>query len=402
MMRRHQGLGLALVLLAASGCAARPAPTALGETAHPSVGDLSVQVILVDHVLEQVRWSPDGRRFALGVGTGTAGAGRVDVYTTDGAKDASFPGSLDAAWLDPDTLVTFDPDPYEGGGTLTIHSLTTGSSEALPGPGGGILGNNHGLVAISVFTPPDAAPDQPPTVRILGHWDAAIPPGGAGYWSEGDPIAGLGWPMAWSADGTLLAFLTPVGTARGEGPAGSTTRLAAATVRPASLAIRRFPGNAPVPLPDVTVDSAFDPTFSPDGRWLTGLGGDILIDLQSGTVHTLPSSPAGWTPDGDLVLRGSDQVSVLWQPGGSTTGTGLPPGLPVYGPLPGEVALLSAAEGDVGAAMVTIASRSVSVPPLPHGSWTVSWSPDGSACLLETGTDDAQLAHDSLIRLAPP
>lgn len=378
--------------------------------------DAGVQVVLTDHVLKPVRWSPDGQHFALGVETGTAGEGRVDVYGAGGAKSLSFPDGTDAAWLDASTLVTFDTDPNQGGGIVTIHDLTVGSSHALPGRRRGILGNNHGLVAISSIDTMGGYPiQQPPaTVSILGHWDPTVPRGAAGYWTEGETIADLGSPAAWSSDGTLLAFLTPPTTAQDgstsatlarspSGGAATPNQLAAGGPIPAGLAVRRFPGNERVPVPEVTVDErSLTPWFSPDGRWLAG--GEVAIDLQTGTAHKLPGATAGWTPSGDLVLGAVDRPSSIWHPDGTQSSTGLPSGFPVYGPLPGQVAVFSLNGERTGlgaaSALVHMGDRSVSVQLYGPSWWSVVWSPDGSAVLIDTETDDAQQVHDSLIRVA--
>jgi hypothetical protein len=147
-------------------------------------------------------------------------------------------------------------------------------------------------------------------------------------------------------------------------------------------------------------------SFSPNGRWLAAYGTPWIVDVQTGAVRDVTGfSISGWTPSGELVLARPDQTSALWHPDGTTTDTGLPAGAPAYGPLPGEVALITRGSGSgiSGTAAVHIGNRTANVPLLAAGgAWNVSWAPDGSSCFVLTGSDDAQAMRDSLIRVAAP
>lgn len=371
-----------------------PAPTTVSPAEAPSPNERpslppGVTVIDTAHGIDRVAWSPDAQSLAVETASGTVGLGVADILSADGRYLGAVSGS-DYAWLDASHLVTLDG---AGSSQAILRSVDGTERTTAPGLYSGILGNEHGLVALIGEA---SAPNWPEAFWI---WSAS---------GIGPEIRGRGFPVAWSPDGHLLALFTPRPKATGD--TGSIQFASAGGGdTPATLSVLRFPGVTPVAggtgeLPGMRTVVA----FSADDRWLAlSQGrGTAIFDLHGGPPTTISGvAPLGWSPDGRLVLQEPDGTVRLRAPSGSLGDPGLPPGFVHYGPSMDDVAIFQqdATDKNSGRVLIRIGDFSVTIPLRMAGPGaTVLWSADGSACYVATGTDDVQQLDDRLLRVARP
>jgi len=320
---------------------------------------------------------------------GELGTGRADILDLAGHRIASF-DAFDMAWVDDTHLMTLVVSPDDTSrGTVTVHSIDGTESDVVPGTFGAMFGNGHGSVALMA---PVAASQGPATESFQ-------------IWSNGRlgaRIAGHGLPARWSADGRLLALV-------GESATGSRTRgvdsetqvsLAVGGPIPGTLSVLKLPEKTVVlsrPLDDIRMNVY----FSPDGTRLVTSDG-LMLDLADGRNTQLTGSVEGWTADGALVVVGQDRRVSLWTPAGTTV---VPNAFEwaVFGPNESDIATLPAADENLSAPVMAVVRRaggSVSIP-LNAGSSTAAWSA-GGLCFIATGTIDAQLVGNRLLRIEIP
>lgn len=387
-----------------------PSPTP-ASTLQP--GGLVVTAIATDNEFTNPRWAPDGRAFAVTVGWGRPINGSAEIYAADGAtRLATFPGGGDVAWLDASTFALFETSIESVNGSVTVRSLSGAPEIVASSTSGGFLGT--GTSRLAILDPFDADPSTPVRFRVFGQGVGSRP--GDKAWPVSDEIEGQ--PIVWSNDASLLLTFVGAEAAASGLPQARTvsTHEAAHANEPVlgagasprvRLVVRRYPGGAVVPTPDVLFEARAVWVFSPDGRFLAGGGvtkPTSVIDLVSGRFVELPRAHAGWTPTGELALLREGAPASLWHPDGSITETSLPLGVPTFGPLPGEAFITPPCDVGVAcSATVQIGSKSATIPLLPNAPFaTAFWAPDGTACYVTTATDDAQLLHSTLYRVTAP
>jgi hypothetical protein len=329
--------------------------------------------------IDRLDWSPNGKLLAVLTWGGVWGTGRADVLDLAGRRLASF-DAVDLAWVDDSHLMTLAVSPGDiGHGTVAIHSLDGSDSTVVAGSYGGILGNGHGSVALLA---PLVGGDAPPDDSFH-------------VWSNGQlgpRIAGYGQPMRWSADGRLLALVadrSTTGTVNGMGGA-----------IPGTLTVLRLPEQtvvASVPLDDTRLDVY----FSPDGGRLATSAG-LVVDLSNGRTATVANYADDWTSSGALVVMDSSRRVSLWTPARTAS---IPNAFEwaVFGPTNDDIATLPAASDNLAlptTAVVRRGSASVSIQ-LNDGVGTATWS-STSVCFIATGTYDAQVEDNHLLRVELP
>jgi len=398
---------------AASITASAAAPTSSSPSSAlntPQPGGLVVQEIAQENGFSLARWAPDGRAFAVTVGQRQPTSGSAEVFAADGSKLATIAGASDVAWLDASTLAVFAMSPTVAFGSVIVHSLAGTAEMVASSTSGGIVGS--GTSRIAILDP--YTQTTPARFRVFGSSAASTPADAS--WFSADEIEGS--PVVWSSDASLLAVFVDISTAAASGliartvsvrrdPFSGAAKLAAASSMSARLVVRRYPGDTIVPTPNDIFQGPAEWSFSPDDRFVVGGGvtqATGIVDLRSGRLTELPLGHAGWTPDGNLVLVRDNGSAALWHPDGSITETGLPAGTPTFGPRPDEAFVTPPyAQGIAGNALVQIGGRSAAIPLLPYAPFaSATWAPDGSACFVATGGDNAQLADATLYRVSLP
>ncbi|MGD0121159.1 MAG: hypothetical protein ABSC46_01210 [Candidatus Limnocylindrales bacterium] len=413
-----RGLERWTVLLAAALVAACGSSGATSPTTHPSMATAGatisllstprespaqaspdrslppgVTVVDIANVIQRLDWSPNGNLLAVLTSGGTFGTGRADIFDLAGRLVTSF-DAFDMAWVDDTRLMTIVVSPEDTAhGTATVHSIDGTASDSVPGTFGGMLGNGHGSVALVAPDVPSDTP-RPESFRI---------------WSNGNLgpiITGLGTPIRWSLDGTLLALMQT----KDSGVAGVFERDHAAMYSvggpiPGTLRVVKLPEEVVTvshPLADIRVSTY----FSPDGGRLATSAG-LVLDLRDGVSTQVPGlgdqggSVEGWH-SGGLVTVGQDGRVSLWTPTGTTA---IPNAFDwaFFGPNEEDVATLAAAtDAPTAPALAVVRRAGGSVSILLNLGWSVvTWSADG-ICFMTTGTIDAQLIDNRLLRVELP
>jgi hypothetical protein len=198
--------------------------------------------------------------------------------------------------------------------------------------------------------------------------------------------------VRWSTDGRLLALV-------GEGTTGGGANGVGGPI-PGTLSVLKLPEKTVV-LSRQLDDIRLDVYFSPDGTRLATSDG-LVLDLADGSSTQLTGSPEGWTSAGALVVVGQDYRVSLWTRAGTTV---VPNAFEwaVFGPNEGDIATLPAADENLSfpvTAVVRRAGGAVSIP-LNVGLSMAAWS-SGGVCFIATGTADAQLEDNRLLRIELP
>lgn len=265
-------------------------------------------VVRIDGTVEILGWAPDGAHVAVA----EALARQIAVYDQQGTLVRTFAGT-DAAWIDARQLLVLTDDP--SGAHLVLRSLD-GSGDILvtwngQGPPSTLVARG-GSVAVS-FTTTGGAPFGAPAVTQLTfsvlHAGTFVP-------------GPTGIPLAWTPDGTRLAYLASPSIASG-GYRGQLHVLDAATMSDRNL------GLTVVQIGPLVIDplgrhllACVAPT---NGSPSCVLG---LVDLEGGSVQASSirgqTAVAAWAPDGSVlveddgtVLRwalGDEPVALRWQP----------------------------------------------------------------------------------------
>jgi hypothetical protein len=348
-----------------------------------------VTVVDTANGIQRLDWSPSGKLLAVLTWGGELGTGRADILDLTGRRIASF-DAFDMAWVDDNHLMTLVVSPNDTAhGTATVHSIDGTESNVVPGTFGGMLGNGHGSVALMA---PVVASEAPADESFQ-------------IWSNGqlEPrIAGFGLPVRWSADGRLLALVGEGAISRGTNGLGSerAVLVAAGSPLPGTLALLKLPEKTVVlsrPLDDIRLDVY----FSPDGARLATSDG-LVLDLADASTVQVTGGTEGWTTTGALVVVGLDHRVSLWTPAGTTV---VPDAFDwaAFGPNEGDIATLPAADDNLGAPVTAVVRRAggeVSIP-LNVGLSMAAWSA-GGVCFIATGTIDAQLEDNRLLRIELP
>ncbi len=287
-----------------AGATPRPSPGTLlavaGWSQHP--------VVRVDGTVEIIGWSPDGVHVAVAEGV----AKQVAVYDRRGTPVRTFDGT-DAAWIDANRLLVLADTG--NGANLVLRTLDGTGDLLLSWPGSdGPTTIVAGGGGIAVSTGPggfDFSPGVPATARITFF-----------VLRDGSLRAGpTGIPLAWSPDGTRLAYMAAPALASG-GYQGQLHLLDAATMTDRDVGATVMQ----------SASSAIDPT----GRHLlacvpasSGGACDLgLVDLRDGSVQASSiiarTAVAAWAPDGSAMIQangtvlrwapGDEPVALRWQP----------------------------------------------------------------------------------------
>jgi hypothetical protein len=362
-----------------------PAQASPGQSLPPGV-----TVVDVANVIQRLDWSPNGKLLAILTWGGELGTGRADVLDLAGRKIASF-DAFDVAWLDDSHLMSLVASPDDiAHGTATVRSIDGTTTDAVPGTFGGMLGNGRGSVALMAPHVPSDAP-QPESFRI---------------WSDGNlgpTITGLGNPVRWSPDGRLLALMRA--TEPGAYESDPAAMYSVGGPIPGTLRVVKLPERA-VTLSHQLDDIRVNAYFSPDGTTLATSAG-LLFDLVGGRSTQVPGTYAdgghvdGWHGDA-LVSVGVDGRVSLWTAAG-TTGVPDAHDLAFFGPNEGDIATLAAPPADPNAqprAVIRRAGSSVSIS--LNTGWTMATWSAGGICFITTGTINAQLDDNRLLRVELP
>lgn len=377
---------------------ATPVPTATpssttGQASPAPTLPPGVTVVDTANVIQRLDWSPNGKLLAVLTWGGTLGNGRADVVDLAGRQVASF-DAFDMAWVDDTHLMTLVVTPDDTAhGTVTVHALDGQPATTVTGTYGGILGNGHGSVALTTPNVPSDAP-LPESFRV---------------WSNGKfgpMITGRGTPLAWSPDGGLLALLTSRAY-----PAADLSRPGTAAMYsvggslPGTLIVMKVPTNV-VSLARKLGDIRINAYFSPDGTKLVTSDG-LLLDLANGGSTQVPgnfgggSKVDGWH-SGALITVGVDGSVSLW----TATGTTIVPDAydeAVFGPNEGEIVTMTAPSDNLAAPSQAVVRRgSSSVTLALNVGWTIATWSTGGICFIATGTRDAQVVGNRLLRVELP
>ena len=337
-----------------------------------------VTVVDTANGIQRLDWSPSGKLLAVLTLGWELGLGRADLLDLTGRRIASF-DAFDMAWVDDTHLMTLVVSPNDTAhGTATVHSIDGTESNVVPGTFGGMLGNGHGSVALMA-----------PVVASTAPVDESFQ-----IWSNGQlgpRVVGFGLPMRWSADGRLVALIRDSETGGGGGVGGST---------PGILTVLKLPERTVVRSQTLD-DIRLDVYFSPDGARLATSDG-LVLDLADASTVQLTGGTEGWTTTGALVMVGLDHRVLLWTPAGTTV---VPDAFDwaAFGPNKGDIATLPAADDNLGAPVTGVVRRAggaVSIP-LNVGLSMAAWSAAG-VCFIATGTIDAQLQGNRLLRIELP
>ncbi len=324
-----------------------------------------------------VTWSPDGSAVAAEALGQTVGTGRVDLFAPDGTVLGSIPG-FDFGWLDGTHLLVYQTTPNDAAeGTVSEWTSEGRLVEQLPGRFGGLLANGHGAALLRRAPPPYAYAGTDFQFWASGRLSAMITAPGS--------------PAAWSPDGRLVAVTESTETVRSTGGP-----VLASTGGPilGYLHVLRFPDGAQVrSFRDHPINLQGGIAFSPNSRYVAagiyGAEGVLVFDLSTGAVTpvNVPESFARWTPDNRLAITEPDGTTMLWGASGTIAASSLPRGYPVWGPSLDDVAILPEGQPPGLAVTVRTASLNLSVPVDSGGpGFPVAWAPDGSSCLLTTGS----------------
>lgn len=355
-----------------------PTPTP-SPTATPAEPELTGVLISSAHDMRIDGWSPDGRWLAAYAGSGTVpGANFIRIFDANGAEVASLPGDQ-ASWMSTDVLAVLRyPADEPGAGTVTLHHMSTGVDEAVPGRYSLVAGSGTGRLALSIADPTGdqttfkllgsdtvypGYPIQPdawdPTGRWLAVREVKGPEGGPGY---PYPLALLdansgqlvetryhvgATPVFFSADGRymLASIYNPAGPAGAESPVEVVARVDLAQPRAAATILGGFGPSGPEAGPAL-----------PDGRWLvTGGESQVLVWIPS-TGGTLPIArgSAGVSRSGLVAVMhggsyGDDSVGLELNGAVAGVGTfgiaGLGFGGPDWSPVGDRLAYVSGADG---------------------------------------------------------
>lgn len=228
-------------------------------------------------------WSPDGRWMLLVHGV-------VNEPTSLELRDAAggLVRSLDgtsALWLDDASFLVF--------GLTGTHLGEVGPPSGVPvirplPIAGSPLSNGHGAIALAMGS----------GAETDAHERYAV-------WTRtGLTQGGLGYPVAWSADGARLAvwhFLSP-----GQGTGGRAGGW---------LQVVGWPGLRPLAAEHTHPTDIYE-VFDPSGRYVAFEAGAVdVLDVASGVVTTadvrVPSDAFAWDAASHLVLPGADTGDLM-------------------------------------------------------------------------------------------
>jgi WD40 repeat protein len=329
---------------------ASPAPSGSAPSASPSqaASPGSGEVIDSAWAWGSIEWSPDGATLAAAANDQASFQGDIRLYDRTGHRIRALPG-FQSAWVDAGHLITLTADPSGQGWSAWLRSLDGSQSTRVAGTVD-LVDDGRGSVALVSYSS-----GAEPAFQV---WTA-------GRLSASHP----GRPVAWSADGRLLAVFRV-----DAGPADAAGGRTLAWLEVVDATDLRVLHDFAAP----QFDSRSRALFDPSGRMVATDAG--IFDLSNGSVADLPanSSAVAWLPDGRLVVSSPDGLSVrTWDPATATASSPLPAGTQ-----------LATADGDV----VTVPDPSASgLVELRAGG---AVSPDGMVrawAPAATGTGDTPL-----------
>lgn len=314
-------------------------------------------------------FAPDGQHLLVVEKDG------VHIVDANGQHDVNTPAynGSEADWLDSTTIAV-----------LVRASQTTAAGQiSFYDPSGAVTGHIDGQFQSSLVSRGNdlLAAVGPPTDNTQGDtykvWDHGV----LSDWRRGEPLA-------WSADGTMLAVLMPrLGGLR---PGGSISTLATVVTAGdpsdhGDLVIVDRQGDEVLKIPGL-VASTFAPyVFSPDGRYLAACLSNLsgsgeamrVIDTQTGSGTDVTQGCAdglGWSDEPRLYLSSALGSPIAW-----TSNEGVTQTL-----LPDETSVAVAPNGDLvnwsnspDAAIRVISGGVTNVYPVDGDVESAGWSPDG-------------------------
>jgi hypothetical protein len=270
-----------------------PSPSIGTLTAEPVKGPRLVTLAVSDvNANTVVRWSPDSSAFAV-VNVAGPGVthGNTVLFEANGLQLASV-DATDIGWLDARTYVAFRPtDPVTGAGTAWMGSVAQDSTTTITGSFSGIVAASQGRVALSYFAADSTRAEY--ALVSTGKLEARRP----------------GVPIAWSADGAMLAVLHVTQPQVSIG--GSDSGWVEITNAADGSSVQSFRSTKVGRLDRVA--------FSRDGRYL-GFGGESssVIEVSTGKVSRLAATyvrSLGWMPDGTILVDTNASNLSVWRAG---------------------------------------------------------------------------------------
>ncbi len=265
-----------------------------------------------DGTARVIGWAPDGAHVAV------ASAEGVTVFDAAGRQTRFVPG-VNATWLDPAHLMVLTSlNLYpEGVSNLVLRSLDGGGDILVPT---GALGSATTLVAGANGA---LAILHDPMGTVLSAVSSSDPARFAILRGGGlsPPISGI--PLAWTPDGSRLAYLADPYPVYG-GYRGALQLLDAATLATRNLGVSVVQSaNASIG-PSGRYLLGCVPATSPDTRCVLG-----LVDLADSSVEASPimgqAALAAWAADGSVLVQDGTTVS-RWTPGDSPVALRWQPG----------------------------------------------------------------------------
>lgn len=357
-----------------------PPPATAATTARlvmPTIGPHAGVSVLDTGYGLTVQPSPHSRYVAVAETGSPTEPETVAIFTPEGTAMERLPGAA-AAWIDDQRLLLETARPTANTPMLVVHTVGDPARDVELPEFGHVFGGSDGLVALI----------------DSGSLDGNS--GGFRLWSMGGGLQPhqAGMPIGWSPDGRLLAVWQSVPTgSTGTADVGAGVLSVVVGLGSEPTGIRQVPGLPQLAAfsPAGTRIAAFNPSQEP-----------MIVDVATGDVEYLPTGAefVGWTPDSAVVVRYADGTLRILD--GGTTMPSLPHSAArlVYGPSYDLLAIVEPDPSGTGD-MVTVRMHGSSETFQGLGSPNVTWLSDGSACLLDAGTNDASEEHD-LYRVALP
>ena len=341
-----------------------PTPSPAPPSATPSAGG----TVVIPNV-DGGWWAPDGQHLLVDEEDG------VHILDANGQHDVDTPAysGSEAAWLDSTKVaVLVRENQTDATGQISFYDLSGALSGHVDGQYQSSLVSQGNDVLAAVGLATDNTLGD--TYKV---WDNGV----LSDWRQGEPLA-------WSADGTMLAVLMP--KLVGLRPGGSMSTLASIVNAGdpsdhGDLVVVDRQGDDVLRIPGL-VASTFAPyVFSPDGRYLAAclsnrsdtIDAMRVIDTQTGSITDVAQSCAyevGWSDEPRLYLSSALGSPIAWTPEEGVTPTSLPD----------ETSVAVAPNGDLvnwsnsgDSAIRVISGGATIVYALDGDVQSAGWDPDG-------------------------